>query len=213
MPKRTNSQRAANQFFAKLTGGSRTSLGRANAVVAEVLAAPKKFPALIACLAEADDEATDASNSKQAQAAAVFRMRAADAIEKISRQRPEWLAPHKLEFLGLATGTDQIEVRWHMAQILPRLRLTPRERTVAIDILFDYLNDRSSIVKTHAMQGLADFAARDPQLKSKILPLLEELTQVGTAAMRARGRKLLAHLNRPAPNRYDIHRSKSPKSP
>ena len=137
----------------------------------------------------------------------------ADAIEKISRERPGWLAPHKLEFLGLAGGTDQIEVRWHMAQILPRLPLTPRERAVAIDILFDYLQDRSSIVKTHAMQALADFAARDPQLKTKILPLLEELTQIGTAAMRARGRKLLAHLNRPAPNRYDIHRLKSPKLP
>jgi hypothetical protein len=213
MPKRTNSPRATNPFLAKLSGGTRTSLGRTNTVVAEVLAAPKKFSALLACLAEADDEATDASDSRHAQATAVRRMRAADAVEKISRQRPEWLAPHKLEFLGLAGGTDQIEVRWHMAQILPRLPLTPRERTVAIDILFDYLNDRSSIVKTHAMQALADFAATDPALKSKILPLLEELTQIGTAAMRARGRKLLAHLNRPAPNRYDIHRSKSPKSP
>jgi hypothetical protein len=87
-----------------------------------------------------------------------------------------------------------------MAQILPRLPLTPRERTVAIDIFFDYLKDRSSIVKTHAMQALADFAARDPKLKTKILPLLAELTEIGTAAMRARGRKLLAHLNRPAPS-------------
>jgi hypothetical protein len=211
MPKRTTSPRATNPFLAKLSGGTRTSLGRTNAIVAEVLAAPKKLPALIACLAEADDEAADASNARHAQAAAVLRMRAADAIEKISRPRSEWLAPHKLEFLGLAGGTDQIEVRWHMAQILPRLPLTHRERTVAIDILFDYLQDRSSIVKTHAMQGLADFAARDPQLKSKIVPLLEELTQIGTAAMRARGRKLLAHLNRPAPNRYDIHRLKSPR--
>ena len=182
-----------NPFRATLSGGTRASLGRTNAVVAEVLAAPQKFPALLACLAQVDDEDDDAAASN-----ATLLMRASDAIEKISRRRPEWLAPHKLDFLGLAGGTDQIEVRWHMAQILPRLPLTPRERIVAIDILFDYLKDRSSIVKTHAMQGLADFAAHDLKLKSKVLPLLEELTQIGTAAMRARGRKLLAHLNRPA---------------
>jgi hypothetical protein len=194
MPKRSRAAKT-NAFHAKLAGGTRTSLGRTNAVVAEVLAAPQKFPALLACLAEIDD-----GDSDKSAADAILLMRASDAIEKISRQRPEWLAPHKLDFLGLAGGTDQIEVRWHMAQILPRLPLTPRERVVAIDILFDYLKDRSSIVKTHAMQGLADFAAHDPKLKSKILPLLEELTEIGTAAMRARGRKLLAHLNRPAPN-------------
>jgi hypothetical protein len=182
-----------NPFGATLSGGTRASLGRTNAVVAEVLAAPQKFPGLLACLAQVDDEDDDAAASN-----AILLMRASDAIEKISRRRPEWLAPHKLDFLGLAGGTDQIEVRWHMAQILPRLPLTPRERIVAIDILFDYLKDRSSIVKTHAMQGLADFAAHDLKLKSKVLPLLEELTQIGTAAMRARGRKLLAHLNRPA---------------
>jgi hypothetical protein len=194
MPKQPRAAKP-NSFHAKLAGGTRTSLGRTNAVVAEVLAATHKFPALLACLAQVDDEDSDKSAAN-----AILLMRASDAIEKISRQRPEWLTPHKLEFLGLAGGTDQVEVRWHMAQILPRLSLTPRERIVAIDILFDYLKDRSSIVKTHAMQGLADFAARDPKLKSKILPLLEELAQIGTAAMRARGRKLLAHLNRPAPS-------------
>jgi hypothetical protein len=200
MRKRTRPSAAkTNPFLAKLSGGSRTTLGRTNAVVAEVLAAPKKFPALLACLALAEDEDDD-KRTATAAANAVLLMRASDAIEKISRQRPDLLAPHKLDFLGLAGGTDQIEIRWHMAQILPRLPLTPRERTVAIDIFFDYLKDRSSIVKTHAMQALTDFAARDPKLKTKILPLLAELTEIGTAAMRARGRKLLAHLNRPAPS-------------
>jgi hypothetical protein len=190
---KTKSRRLSqNGLRAKLSGGSRASLGRTNAVVAEILAAraaaSKKLQTLIVFLAD------------DAQEEAVLRMRASDAVEKICRRRPEWLAPHKLALLGIAGGSDQIEVRWHMAQILPRLSLTPRERVVAIDILFDYLEDRSSIVKTHAMQALADFAGSSPNLKSRILPLLGELTQIGTPAMRARGRKLLSHLNRPAPN-------------
>jgi hypothetical protein len=172
----------------KLSGGTRASLGRTNQVVAEILADPSQFDALMACLAE-DESDSDA----------VLNMRAADAVEKISRTRPELLAPHKLGLVGIAGGNDQIEVRWHMAQILPRLELTPRERLVALDILFDYLRDRSSIVKTHAMQALAEFAGRDAKLRAKVMPLLEELTQIGTPAMRARGRKLLHHLNRAAP--------------
>jgi len=68
------------------------------------------------------------------------------------------------------------------------------QRVVAVDILFDYLRDKSSIVKTCAMQGLAGLAAQDAALKAKVLPLLKELTDVGTPAMRARGRKLLAGL-------------------
>ena len=80
--------------------------------------------------------------------------------------------------------------------MIPRLRLTAKERGVAVDILFDYLRDGSSIVKTFAMNGLATLAKADLSLRAKILPLLEELAEVGTPAMRARGRKLLQQLNR-----------------
>lgn len=123
-------------------------------------------------------------------------MRAADAIEKITLRRPDLLHPFKKKLFEIAGRTDQQEVRWHMALMLPRLKLTPRERALALDILFDYLRDRSSIVKTWSMQALADLAAQDAALQSKILPLLEELTEVGTPAMRARGRKILQRLKR-----------------
>jgi HEAT repeat protein len=163
----------------KLTGGTRRSVGNANQVAAEVLARPNLFPYLIAALAS-DDE--------------LLRMRAADAIEKITIHRPRLLQPFKKKFLAIASRSTQQEVRWHAAQIIPRLNLTPAERVAAVDILFDYLRDKSSIVKTFAMQALADFGATDPTLKSQITPLLEELTQIGTPAMRARGRKILSKL-------------------
>lgn len=81
-----------------------------------------------------------------------------------------------------------------MALLFPRMNLRAKERGVAANILFDYLRDKSSIVKTCAMQGLAGLAAQDAALKAKILSLLRELTETGTPAMRARGRKLLAGL-------------------
>jgi HEAT repeat protein len=163
----------------KLTGGDRRSIGRSNEVVAEVLSRPALFPHLMNGLAS-DDE--------------VLRMRAADAIEKITKQRPRLLDPFRKNFLAIAGSSSQQEIRWHAALILPRLNLNAAQRATAVDILFDYLRDKSSIVKTFAMQALADLAATDPRLKSQIKPLLEELTQVGTPAMRARGRKILRNL-------------------
>jgi hypothetical protein len=75
--------------------------------------------------------------------------------------------------------------------MLPRLRLTPKERNHAVAILFDYLEDKSSIVKTFAVQSLADFARQDWGLRARVVPILTHLTDTGTPAMRSRGRKLL----------------------
>jgi hypothetical protein len=171
-----------NPILQKLSGGDRRSIGRANEIAAEVLVHPAQFRDLFAGLSSDDP---------------VIRMRASDAVEKISAQRPDLLRPFKMKILAIAGSSNQKEVRWHAALMIPRLELTERQRAVAVDILFDYLRDRSSIVKTFAMQGLASLATNDPSLRSQILPLLEELTKIGTPAMRARGRKILRHLNRP----------------
>ena len=73
----------------------------------------------------------------------------------------------------------------------PRLRLTVRERHRAAAALHRHLNDRSSIVKTSALQGLADLSRNDAELRAKVKQLLEDSEQSGTAAMKARARKLL----------------------
>jgi hypothetical protein len=165
-----------NSILDKLAGGDRRSIGRSNEVAAEVLAQPALLPELFVGLSNDDP---------------VIRMRAADAIEKITAQRPELLQPFKRKLLAIAGSSDQQEIRWHAALMLPRLALSRKERVVALDILFDYLRDKSSIVKTFAMQAIWDLASADPKLKAQIIPLIEELTLIGTAAMRARGRKLL----------------------
>jgi HEAT repeat protein len=163
----------------KLTGGDRRSIGRSNEVVAAVLARPALFRVLVEGLTSEDP---------------VICMRAADALEKITAQRPELLRPHKKAILEISGQTRQQEVRWHMAALFPRMNLRAKDRAVAVDILFDYLRDKSSIVKTFAMTGLAGLAAEDAALRAKILRLLKKLTDIGTPAMRARGRKLLAGL-------------------
>jgi hypothetical protein len=160
----------------KLTGGDRRSIGRSNQVVKQVLAQPVLFSQLFAGLRNTDR---------------LVRMRAADAIEKITLRNPALLERYKKQLLELAGRTDEQEVRWHMAQLLPRLGLSEAQRTVALDILFDYLRDSSSIVKTFAMQAIDDLAGKDNTLAAKLLPMIRELTEIDTPAMRARGRKIL----------------------
>lgn len=163
----------------KLEGGDRRSIGRANEVVAEVLADRTLFSGLCAGLV-ADDP--------------VVRARAADAVEKISAVHPEYLRPYRRQLVGELARCQQKEVRWHVAQMLPRLRWSGRELQHVCDILQSYLRDPSSIVKTFAMQALADLARQTPVLRPAILRQLQNLTVNGTPAMRARGRKLLTQL-------------------
>ena len=167
----------------KLSGGDRRSIGRSNEIAADVLVRPAQSPRLLKVLIGALTSPDE-----------VLRMRSADAVEKITMQRPELLQPFKKNLLSLAGTITQKEVRWHLAILIPRLELTATERTVSVEILFDFLRDTSSIVKTFAMQSLADLASTDQRLKSQIRPLLEEFTQIGTPAMRARGRKILRKL-------------------
>jgi len=127
----------------------------------------------------------------------LIRMRSGDVAEKVSRARPEWLASHKRVLLDLARQTTEKELRWHLAQMLPRLPVTPAERRSAVAAMFDYLKDESRIVRTFAMQALADFAERDAKLRTLLLPMLDQLRTTETPAVRARARKLMAQLRKP----------------
>ena len=159
-----------------LAGGDGRSIGRANGVACLVLRRPHRFRELINCLWNENP---------------IVRMRAADAAEKVSAKKPRLLDRYKPELLGLLAETEQIELRWHLAAMIPRLRLTAPERRRAAAALQRYLDDRSSIVKTFALQGLAELSRNDANLRAKVKLVLEGAVQSGTPAMRARARNLL----------------------
>ena len=126
---------------------------------------------------------------------AAIRMRASDAIEKITREHPDYLIPHKKLFLNQISTCIQKEVRWHLAQILPRLHLTKLEREKVYQLLLLYLEDKSSIVRTFAMQALVDISVQDQTYRSSVLPIIKKLAKTGSPAMQSRGRKLLSKIS------------------
>jgi hypothetical protein len=169
---------------AMLEGGRPLFLGRASEVAALVLAKPKRAFQLIECLW---DEDLGVAN------------RAAGALQITCSRRSALAAPWKDSLLGLLTEAEQKKLRWSLALIVPRLELTVPECRRAAAALQTYLEDQSSIVKTCAMQGLAELTRQDPSLLPEVLDLLRILARSGTPAMRARGRILLHGLEASTP--------------
>lgn len=174
-------KKSSNDILGLLKGGDRRSIGPSDEAAEMVGNDPKLFPKLIAGLRSEDS---------------LVRIRAADAAEKATREHPELLRPYKKELLGLIAESNEQEIRWHLAVMVPRLALNGKERQVALSLLTSFLEDRSSIGKTFALQGLADLAKNDVRLRARVIEILCESARTGTAAMKARSRKLLSRMER-----------------
>jgi hypothetical protein len=169
------------KILSRLRGGDRRSIGNVDEVVAAVQKKPDLFKDLVGGLFDEDP---------------VVRMRTADAMEKLSLENPQLLCPYKAELIGLARRTQQQELRWHAAQMIPRLKLTAKEEATVTEIFFDYLNDRSKIVVTFAMQALSDLALKKGAASDRVIRAVEKLTRTGSPAIQSRGKKLIEKLNK-----------------
>lgn len=138
--------------------------------------------------------------------------RAADVLERISRdaesfpKAPAGMAPApavrrammdaKESMISLLPEARWMKLRWNLAYLIPRLELKRAEAQRAAELLRGYLEDRSSIVKTAALQGLADLARQDGEMLLEVQDLLRVTGRSGTPAMRARSRILLKRQER-----------------
>ncbi|OUM97910.1 MAG: hypothetical protein BAA04_09495 [Firmicutes bacterium ZCTH02-B6] len=163
----------------KLAGGDCRSIGAADAVAQEIAGDQALFDEVLAALYSDDP---------------VLRMRAADALEKASRKHPERLRPHKDAFLGELAEIEQQEVRWHLAQMLPRLPMDRAEKARAVEILETFLKDKSTIVRVNALEALVQLARGEAALEAKARRRLADAMEKGRPAEKARARKLLDHI-------------------
>ena len=161
------------------TGTHRLDIGRVREVAALIRSHPRKARAVVECLFDPDPGTAN---------------RAADALERASYHHPSLLAPWKDVLLGLLPDAEHNKLRWNLALMTARMELTPPECRRLVAILNSWLDDKSSIVKTAAMHGLAGVARQDASLLPEVLDILRILSRSGTPAMRARGRILLKKL-------------------
>lgn len=165
----------------ELRGGDPKSLGRSAEIASRAAADPSLLDELFQGVADQDR---------------AVRARCADAIEKAVAAKPEILHPYKDTVLRWMATVEDWTVREHVCLLLPRLHLTARERREAFEIARSYLSDRSSIVRTFAMQAMFDLATQDRDLMPDTLDVLDHAVAKGTAAMKARARMLLRRAHR-----------------
>ena len=162
------------------------SLGRVPEVVALIEAQPRLAARFIELLWDSDPGVAQ---------------RAADVLERVSRNPSPLLArilgSSKEALLGLLFEAHPKKLRWNLALTFGRLPLTIPDCRRAAAAFQTYLDDPSSIVKTTALQGLADLTRHDPSQLAAVLDLLRIHGRSGTPAMRARSRILLAKLEKP----------------
>jgi hypothetical protein len=166
-----------------LAGGPRLGAGRVCQVVDLVLAQPRKTAQLIECLWDDDPAVAN---------------RAADVLERVTRDQPGRAQPWKDPLLGLMAEAAHKKLdkklRWNLALVVPRLKLTAPECRRTAALLHSWLDDPSSIVKTAALHGMADLTRQDPSSLAAAIELLQIAGRSGTPAMRARSRILLKGL-------------------
>lgn len=166
----------------KLKSGDLRSIGKVKEVVENILQDNALFEAVFNAISNED---------------AGVRMRASDAIEKVSRVCPQNLQPFKHELIHVISKIEQQEVRWHVAQMLPRLALEGNEIAQVVDLLTSWAdNSKSNIVKVNSLQSLADLAETYVEYNPFVKTKIEELMVIGSAAIRSRGKKLLKTLNK-----------------
>ena len=117
--------------------------------------------------------------------------RAADALERASSRRSQILLQWKDALLDRMLDAAENKLRWNLALMIWRMPLTEAETERAAQTLRTWLDDKSSIVKTSAMHGLAGLTRWNQSLLPEVLDTLRILSRSGTPAMRARGRILL----------------------
>jgi len=148
-------------------------------------------------LALADPRHIDELVDLMSYSSPAVRMRAADALEKATVQRFDLLARHKDYLLELIEEASQNEVRWHLAQLVTRLDLEADEID-DLALIFTKWFERadSRIVRTSALQGMADLAHKDTSLIDTALKMTEKALASPIPALKARARKLKGPLER-----------------
>jgi len=163
-----------------LSGGDLRSVGHVDEVVEFVGNDPDRFSELMTGLTDARP---------------VVRMRSADAIEKVTRRYPNLLQAYQASLFQQLHIATQQEVRWHLAQLMPRITWTEDEVADIVHVLTDWITtETSAIVIVNSLQAIFDLSAVHPRFRDELKDLLETQLATGSPAVKSRAKKLLKKL-------------------
>ncbi|MFZ1676762.1 MAG: hypothetical protein WAT91_05785 [Saprospiraceae bacterium] len=159
-----------------LSGGDLRSIGKSNLVVSKIRN-QKDFDDLFSLLFHTDRKIV---------------MRTADAIEKITLKNIDYLKHHKQEILNLCKVAQDIELKWHLALLVPRLILTKQELGIIWQTLTTWVTNKkeSKIVRVNSLQGLHNLLSQNQELTQDFNLTLSKIEMENIPSINARIRKL-----------------------
>lgn len=171
-----------SEVLSWLSGGDLRSDGPANEVAEFILENPAAFGDLFAGLSENDD---------------LVRGRAADAVEKVSRKRPDLLQGQLPVMTDLAYDEQVPLVKMHLAMIFGHLAVYPELVGQLKATLLFQLEDESVFTRSWAIASLCIVARKYPQECQDILDHIVTLQGDSSIAIRSRVKKALLLLTNP----------------
>jgi len=119
-------------------------------------------------------------------------MKTIDIIEKISLEHKEYLQKHKLEIINMSNSVENIELKWHLAQIIARIKYTNSEIKSVYKILEKWIIDKkeSKIVRVNSLQSLYEIAKNNNEYKNNLIKIVKKIKEENISSINARIKKL-----------------------
>ncbi len=172
-----------------LAEGDLSSDGRANDVVEVVIEDPSKFEDLVALLDDEDQ---------------VVKGHAADALENVAREKPEFFLPYMHVLLTAAIENSLPMVQWHLAMVFGHLALFSEVNNLTVPALIKLLEEENVLTKVWAVTSLCIVGKLYPQYQADIvghLVTLENVPQPSLSKRIKKGLKILLE-EMPFPERW-----------
>lgn len=164
------------KLISKFQGGDLRSIGKSNEIAKEAKDSPEIIYDLIELLSHSDP---------------LIKLRAADSLEKATVTSNWKLLTSKKATILKNFETTQQEVKWHLAQIIPRIELNSSETDYVVRILKSWFeNDESKIVRVFSMQAIFDLSVVNPELKQTAVDVIYIGMQSNISSIRSRAKIL-----------------------
>jgi hypothetical protein len=121
----------------------------------------------------------------------LIRGRSADALEKISRTKPELVIPQLKNLFSLAKMDNPMMVKMHLAMIFGHVLACDVEEEEIKNILYYLLRDESVFTRSWAIVSLCILARKYPQNKSEIIQKITPMKTDKSVAIRTKASKAL----------------------
>jgi len=162
-----------NTILDWLSGGDLRSDGAADQAAEAVLQHPALIGDLVAGLDNSD---------------AVIRGRTADALEKITRSRPDLTIWHLPLLLSLLKKDTVPMVRMHLAMMLGHFAEYPEYVDTIIPALLQALDETRVFTKSWAIVSLCIYARKYPRYRGEIIRKIAELSSDPSKAIQTKVR-------------------------